>query len=154
MLTKEQILRELKMLIINETMWEEDHILKVHSSCDWDKPDTHIITDCVLESIRQRLQNASETQKEAILIVDLSKGVFPPLGQVLKIAKNFVTMRSLIVSGLECTIIYADTEEKRQWIDRVLMVYTPAKPVHVVRSREDVRRMVGNYRNIAVEASA
>ena len=142
------------MLVINEKLWDEDHILKVHSSSDWDKPDAYIITDCVLETIRERLRAAKEAQKEAILIVDLSKGAFPPWSQVLKIAKNFVMMRDLIVTGLECTVIYADTDEKQQWIDRVLMIYTPAKPVHVVRTRDDIFRIVEGCRRDIVKATA
>ena len=139
------------MLVINETLWDKDHILKVYSSCDWDKPDAYIITDCVLETIRERLLLAKD--KQAILIVDLSKGEFPPWSQVLKIAKNFVLMRDLIVSGLECTIIYANTDEKKQWIDRVLMIYAPAKPVHVVRSKDDILQVIEDCRNISTKAA-
>ena len=146
------MLCELKMLVINETLWDEDHILKVHSSYDWDKPDAYIITDCVLETIREKFLDA--TDKQAILIVDLSKGEFPPWSQVLKIAKSFMLMRDAIVSGLECTIIYADTNEKKQWVDRVLMIYAPAKPVHVVGTKTGILDLIGDCRDRGVEATA
>ena len=137
------------MLIPNETLWETDRILKIEGSDAWDNKDSPVITDCVLKMIKSHLEEATVAGEEAILIIDLSKGVFPPWTQVLKIAKFFVVMRSLIVSGLACTVLYASTPDQKTWSDRVLALYTPAKPVHVVSSKKGMREVISGYRQLA-----
>jgi len=134
------------MLIIKEQLWKSHQILKLHSSCLWNKPDAYIITDCVLNKVKSYLQEATDTSKEAILIIDLSKGEFPPWFQVLKMAKFFVMMRNLILSGLTCTVIYAKTENQKIWVDRLLSLYTPAKPTHVVRTKIKIKETISHYR--------
>ena len=142
------------MLILNDDLWRSDHIIKVSGSARWGSPDSPIMTQCVLDQIKAFLVEATETQKKAILIIDLSRGDFPPWWQALKIAKFFVNMKELIISGLACTIIYTTTNQQRTWIGRIFLLYEPARPVHVVETKKEVLSYVSRARNQAVEVSA
>ena len=134
------------MLVLNDDIWRTDHILKVAASTQWSSPDSPIMTQCVLDQVKAFLREATETGKKAILIIDLSRGDFPPWWQALKIAKFFVSMKDLILTGLMCTIIYTTTEQQRTWIGRIFMLYAPARPVHIVESKKAIRDRIARSR--------
>jgi len=135
------------MLIINTDLWSDHRIVKVRSSSQakWEKPDSAVITQCILNQIKGYLAEVNESQEKMVLIVDLSKGSFPPWMQALTIARFFVSMKSLLVGGLAFTLIYAVTEEQKTWINRILMVYTPARPVHIVESKDEIRQKLNEH---------
>ena len=134
------------MLVLNDNIWQSDHILKVSGSTRWGSPDSPVLTQCVLDQVKASLQEATRTGKGAILLIDLSQGEFPPWWQALKIAKFFVSMKNLILSGLICTVIYTTTEHQRTWIDRIFMLYSPARPVHIVKTKKAVREHIARSR--------
>lgn len=134
------------MLILNTDMWKSDYILKMYSSTSWNKPDAGILTQCALIQVKDCLQEVTSLGKEMILIVDLSKGEFPPWMQSLSIAKFFMGIKSLIKSGMAFTIIYASTKDQEKWIKRILSVYTPAKPVEMVTSKKDIVAKITEHR--------
>jgi hypothetical protein len=103
--------------------------------------------------VKTHLEEASLAGDGLILIIDLTCGDFPPWTQVLRIVKFFVTMRSLLISGLTCTVIYANTSNQKTWLDRVLNLYSHARPVHVVETKESIKDIVASYRK-PVEARA
>ena len=133
------------MLIPNETLWPSDRIFMVQNTSKWDD-DSSVMTECVLKMIRARFEESSSDRGDAILIIDLGDGEFPPWGQVLQIVKFFITMQSLLISGLTCTVIHASTEGQKTWIGRVLSLYKPAKPVHVVENKAMIKDTVSEYR--------
>ncbi len=141
------------MLIPNDKLWESDRILMVQNTTDWEKGDASVMTDCALNMVKTHLEEASLAGDGLILIIDLTCGDFPPWTQVLRIVKFFVTMRSLLISGLTCTVIYANTSNQKTWIDRVLNLYSHARPVHVVETKESIKDIVAGYRK-PVEAHA
>ena len=130
------------MLLLNSDLWETDFILKIQSSSKWDSPDSSILTNCILEQIKSLLRETADTENEGILIIDLSHGNFPPWREALKIAQFFSKIRNLIVNSLNCTIIYAPTKKQRKWMRRILMLYTPAKPVYIVKTKKEIRQYI------------
>ena len=138
------------MLVLTDKLWADSHIVKVHSSSeeDWNKPDSPLITRCVLDRIRSYMEEIkSGGGPPMILIIDLSKGCFPPWIQAIKIAKFFVSMKSLILASLEYTIIYSATEQQDIWLNRILTIYTPARPVHIVHSKKEIKQKILRERN-------
>ena len=130
------------MLILTETMWETDRILKVKSSAEWDKKDASLITRCVLERIKDCLKITQKTDKKMTIIIDLSHGDFPPWLEAIKIAKFFVSMKSLLQESLDFTVIYAPTATQQLWIGRILKLYTPARPVHMVKTVDELKNYI------------
>ena len=136
------------MLVLNADLWDDHRIIKVRSSskAKWDKPDSSLITQCVLSQIKEHLTEVEESNEKMILIIDLSKGSFPPWMQALSIARFFVALKSLLISSLAFTLIYAVTEDQKTWINRILMIYTPARPVHMVSTKGEIRNRINEYR--------
>ena len=134
------------MLILNQDLWSTHRIVKVSSSSQekWSQNDATIITQCVLEQIKAHLTEVKDTEEKMVLIVDLSKGSFPPWMQALRIAKFFVSMRSLLIASLDYTIMYVSTESQKIWINRILKIYTPARPVRIVEDKEKIKEMLRN----------
>lgn len=141
------------MLVLNTDLWKDHRIIKVRSSSEWHKPDAPLLTNCILEQVKSFLAEATKDDTKMILIIDLSKGDFPPWSQALKIAKFFVFHRSLILSGLAFSLIYAVNREQRTWINRILSIYTPAKPVHIVESKAQLKQMINGHREITTKVS-
>ena len=135
------------MLVLNSDLWSTHRIIKVRSSSKthWDKPDSSLITHCVLRQIKDYLEEVGKSAEKMILIIDLSKGIFPPWMQALSIAKFFVSLKTLLVKGLAFTLILACTDEQKIWINRILMIYTPARPVHIVESKDEIRQRINAH---------
>ena len=140
------------MLLIDTTLWESDHIIKLcsGSQSQWNSDDSSLITKCILEKIKSLLMEVNDNYSNMILIIDLSKGCFPPWIQALNIAKFFVCMKKLITKSLAFTIIYTVTEQQDLWINRILTIYTPARPLHVVHSKKEIKSRIEKYRNLIV----
>lgn len=138
------------MLILNTDLWSDHRIVKVRSGGekDWKKPDSAVITHCILNQIRELLTEVGKDDEKMILIIDLSKGSFPPWMQALTIAKFFVSLKTLLVKGLAFTLIYAITEQQKTWLNRILMIYTPARPVHMVESKDEIRSKINEYKGL------
>jgi len=99
----------------------------------------------VLRQIKDYLEEMGKSAEKMILIIDLSKGIFPPWMQALSIAKFFVSLKTLLVKGLAFTLILACTDEQKIWINRILMIYTPARPVHIVESKDGIRQRINAH---------
>ncbi len=140
------------MLIINTKLWNDHRIVKVRSGCkeDWCKPDSSVITQCILDKIRALLTEVSESEEKMILLIDLSKGSFPPWMQALTIAKFFVSLKDLLIKSLAFTLIYTVTDQQKTWLGRIFMIYTPARPVHMVESKEEIRHRINEYKGLVM----
>lgn len=138
------------MLIINTDLWKDHRIVKLRSGSeeDWGKPDSSVITQCILNQIKEFLTEVGESEEKMILIIDLSKGSFPPWMQAITIARFFVSMKDLLIQGLAFTLIYTVTEKQKTWLNRILMLYTPARPVHMVESKEEIREKINEYKGL------
>jgi len=134
------------MLVLTDKLWLDSHIIKVHSSTteDWDKPDSSIITKCVLEQIKSYMTDIKDVEccEPMIMIIDLSKGCFPPWMEALRIARFFVAMKSLILVSLDFTVIYVTTIKQETWLNRIFTMYTPARPVHIVHSKKEIKEKI------------
>lgn len=136
------------MLVMNTDLWKEHRIIKVYSETSevWAKPDSSIIAQCVLDNIKKKLEDMAKNSTEAILIIDLTKGSFPPWIQAIKIARFFVSLKNLIQSSLTCTIVYSTKPTHEMWVNRILKIYTPAKPLHITNNKDEIRKIIGKYR--------
>lgn len=138
------------MLILNTDMWNSHSIVKMYSSNKWCDIDSGIMTTCALKQIKSYLEEAISNEKEMILIIDLSKGDFPPWMQVLSIAKFFMSLKTLISKGMAFTLIYAINDTQKKWINRILNIYKPIKPVDMVYNKKDITAKIIQHKSITV----
>jgi len=138
------------MLILNTDLWGDHRIVKVRSGSkeEWDKPDSSVITQCILNQIKDLLVEVGESEEKMILIIDLSKGSFPPWMQAINIARFFVSLKALLLKGLAFTLILTVTEQQKTWLRRILMIYTPARPVQMVESKSEIREKINEYKGL------
>jgi hypothetical protein len=129
------------MIILNKDLWESDRILKLRSSENWEGNDVSIMLDCTLAELKSILQEC-ESSKRAIIIIDCNKGMVPPLYQISKIALFFVQMKPILIKYLDFTIIYSKKDDYKIWLDTVLKLYVPARPIHIARSKDDVKSLI------------
>ena len=134
------------MLILNEELWEKDRIIKISCSNIWEKNDTYIIVECVFKRLKELLIDANDTKREGILICDCNKGTFPPVSHAINIVSYMVSIKKYIENGLACTIIYAKSDEHIKFINNILKIYTPAKPVNIVSTKDDIKKKLVKFR--------
>ena len=129
------------MLILNEDLWDNDNILKFYCSNSWEKDDTFVMTQCALERMKKLLIESYYNDKEGILC-DCNKGEFPSMNQALQIVSYMVSIKEQLENGLAYTIVYAKSEENRNWVNSILKIYIPVKPVYVVSTKEEVKQIL------------
>jgi hypothetical protein len=130
------------MLILNEELWDDDNIIKFYCSDNWGKDDTFVLTQCALDRLKTLLIDCYDNNKEGILLCDCNKGVFPPMQQALQIVSFMVSIKEQIENGLSYTIVYAKSQENRNWVNSILKLYTPSKPVYIVSSKAEVKELL------------
>ena len=129
------------MIILNKDLWESDRILKLRSSENWEGKDVSVMLDCTLKEIKSILGEC-EPSKRAIFIIDCNKGMVPPLYQISKIALFFVKMKPILIKYLDFTIIYSKEDDYKIWLDTVLKLYVPARPINIARNKDDVKSLI------------
>jgi hypothetical protein len=124
------------MLCLNEKLLSSRGIIKLYCSNNWEKDDTNLIVNCILEKIREILLNS---EKEIIMFCDCTKGEFPPLTIAFNIVSTMVNMKEVLENKLKYTLIYCDSESQKNWLNSILKIYTPVKPVYIVSTEEEIK---------------
>ena len=126
------------MIVIGKELWDIDHIIKIHTT-EW-KSDSHLMTTCALEDLKNMLKEAGENNFKCVMLIDCTAGDFPPFFQACKIAKFFFSIRSIIKEGLDYTIMYIKNENHKKWVNRILSFYTPVRPVYIHNNKKDIKK--------------
>ena len=127
------------MFILSTKLWESDRIIKIHCSNNWSNTDTYILTECFLKSLKTLLEEAQNNHSKAFLLCDCTKGELPPWSYAIQIAKFMVGIRSILEGGLEMTIIYSQSQTHMDLINKILSIYTPARPIHIVKTKKEIK---------------
>ena len=56
-----------------------------------------------------------------------------------------VSIREILEDGLEMTIMYTQSQTHTDWINRILTIYTPARPVHLVQTKKEIKSLVKSH---------
>jgi len=128
------------MLILKDKLWEDNRILKIISSDNWTGKDTGIMLECVFQEIRNKLEEARNTERKGILILDSTKGEVPPLFYLGKIVSFLLGIKKLLQDGLQFTLLYSNRDSGfKTWVDIILKMYTPARPLFVVNTEDEIK---------------
>lgn len=130
------------MFILSTKLWDSNRILKIHCSDKWSNTDTYILTECFLKELKDLLTEAQNTQRPAFLLCDCTKGELPPWQFGIQVAKFMVGIRSIIEEGLEMTIMYTQSQSHQDWIKKILAIYTPARPIHLVQTKKEIKSLL------------
>ena len=130
------------MFILSKKLWNSDKIIKIHCTNKWSNTDTYILTECFLKELKELLIEAQNTNHPAFLLCDCTKGELPPWNFGLQVAKFMVGIKSIIEEGLEMTIMYTNSRTHQDWINKILTIYTPARPVHLVQTKKEISKLL------------
>lgn len=130
------------MLILSKKLWETDRIIKIHFTDNWTSNDTYIITDCILNELKELIIEAKNTKRPGYIICDCTKGEIPPFTLALKVAKFMAGIHDILVEGLVCTIMYVKLDAHKLWIDRIQQLVTPARPLYMVEHKKDIKKYI------------
>jgi len=135
------------MLILNTELWNSDNVAKIQCSENWSEKDSSLITTCVLEQIKNLLNEVITPEEQGVLLFDCTKGSFPPMTESMRIVKFMVSIKPEIEKGLNFSIVYVKSKINRDWINGILRIYRPVRPVHVVSSKEEVKKLLIDSKN-------
>ena len=142
------------MLILNTELWNSDNVAKIQCSENWSEKDSSLITTCVLEQIKNLLNEVITPEEQGVLLFDCTKGSFPPMTEAMRIVKFMVSIKPEIEKGLNFSIVYVKSKINRDWINGILRIYTPVRPVHVVSSKEEVKKLLIDSKNEKITSVA
>ena len=132
------------MLILNEDLWRNDKILKFYCGPKWETTESYMLSQCSLQRLKELLLECYKENKESILIYDCNIGEFPYITDALKVVYYMLSIKEELENGLKYTIIYAKSEQHKSWINSILNLYTPVKPVYIVSTKEEVQQLIIN----------
>lgn len=142
------------MLILQTELWNSDNVAKIQCSENWSEKDSSLITTCVLEQIKNLLNEVITPEEQGVLLFDCTKGSFPPMTEAMRIVKFMVSIKPEIEKGLNFSIVYVKSKINRDWINGILRIYTPVRPVHVVSSKEEVKKLLIDSKNEKITSVA
>tara|TARA_B100001094_G_C18157903_1_gene787566 strand:+ start:1463 stop:1897 length:435 start_codon:yes stop_codon:yes gene_type:complete len=142
------------MLILNTELWNSDNVAKIQCSENWSEKDSSLITTCVLEQIKNLLNEVITPEEQGVLLFDCTKGSFPPMTEAMRIVKFMVSIKPEIEKGLNFSIVYVKSKINRDWINGILRIYRPVRPVHVVSSKEEVKKLLIDSKNEKITSVA
>lgn len=128
------------MLILSNKLWETDRVIKIHFTDNWESADTYIITDCILNNLKELLIQAKNTKRPAYIICDCTKGETPPFALALRVAKFMAGIHDILVDGLVCSIMYVKLDAHKLWINRIQQLVTTARPLYMVEHKKDIKQ--------------
>ena len=130
------------MLLLNKDLWESDRILKVKCSENWEQDDTTILVDCALQEVKTLIEESAQKCKRCVLLLDCNKGEVPPMFQLGKMMSFLISIKSSIVAGVDFSMIYSKQDNYKHWLDIILQMYTPARPLHIVKNKESIKKLL------------
>jgi len=119
-------------------LFDKYKLLKMNSTSKWSEPDSAIITNCILNKFKHILEQCILQNEKIILLIDLNIGEFPPLFEALNIAKFFYSLNDILKKSLNYTIIYVKSSSKKAWIDNILKLYTPVRPLKFIQTSSEL----------------
>lgn len=142
------------MLILHTELWNSDNVAKIQCSENWSEKDSSLITTCVLDQIKKLLNDVSTQEEQGVLLFDCTKGSFPPMTEAMRIVKFMVSIKPQIQNGLKFSIVYVKSKTNRDWINGILKIYTPVRPVHVISTKEEVKKLLIDSKNEKITSVA
>ena len=133
------------LLVSNEKILDLD-IIHISCSKNWESNDTRVMVDCALIAVKETLKKLNNEGKKAVFLCECKIGTLPPPATVMQIVTFLLTSLSqLVESTLLCTVMNAKDKEQTFWLDQILKVYKPQKPLYIVYDDKDVEKNIKKH---------
>jgi hypothetical protein len=136
------------MLVLQKDLWEKDKILKVLSDDKWSEKDDIIISDCVLNELKDLLLECIERNIKCILILDCNKGEVPPIMYLTRCATFLLGIKDIIRDSVYFSIIYDKLNTSQNWIDIILKLYKPVTPLFRLNSKSQILKICSDKEKV------
>ncbi len=136
------------MLVLQKDLWEKDKILKVLSDDKWSEKDAIIISDCVLNELKDLLLECIESNIKCILILDCNKGEVPPIMYLTRCATFLLGIKDIIGDSVYFSIIYDKLNTSQNWIDIILKLYKPVRPLFRLNSKSQILKICSDKEKV------
>jgi hypothetical protein len=133
------------MLVLQKDLWEKDKILKVLSDDKWSEKDAIIISDCALNELKNLLL---ESNIKCILILDCNKGEVPPIMYLTRCAAFLLGIKDIIGDSVYFSIIYDKLNTSQNWIDIILKLYKPVRPLFRLNSKSQIFKICSDKEKV------
>ena len=133
------------MLVLQKDLWEKDKILKVLSDDKWSEKDAIIISDCALNELKNLLL---ESNIKCILILDCNKGEVPPIMYLTRCAAFLLGIKDIIGDSVYFSIIYDKLNTSQNWIDIILKLYKPVRPLFRLNSKSQIFKICSDKETV------
>ena len=133
------------MLVLQKDLWEKDKILKVLSDDKWSEKDAIIISDCALNELKNLLL---ECNIKCILILDCNKGEVPPIMYLTRCAAFLLGIKDIIGDSVYFSIIYDKLNTSQNWIDIILKLYKPVRPLFRLNSKSQIFKICSDKEKV------
>ena len=136
------------MLVLQKDLWEKDKILKVLSENRWSEKDAVIMSDCALNELKDLLLQCIESKIKCILILDCNKGEVPPILYLTRCATFLLGIKDIIKDSVYFSIIYDKSNTAQDWIDIVLKLYKPVRPLFRLNSKSQILKICSDKEKV------
>jgi len=136
------------MLVLQKDLWEKDKILKVLSDDKWSEKDAIIISDCALNELKNLLLECIESNIKCILILDCNKGEVPPIMYLTRCAAFLLGIKDIIGDSVYFSIIYDKLNTSQNWIDIILKLYKPVRPLFRLNSKSQILKICSDKEKV------
>jgi hypothetical protein len=137
------------MLVLQKELWHSDKILKILSTLDWEASDTEVMLNCVFAGIEELLQDAIKKNVKCVIILDCNRGNVPPIYYIGKCITFLLRIKKLIADCVYFTLIYdKDEDQQKKWVDIILKMYTPTRPIFSVNSRQQILKILSEKEKV------
>jgi|APSaa5957512535_1039671.scaffolds.fasta_scaffold160489_2 hypothetical protein len=130
------------MLQLKKELWETNKILKIKAHGNWNNPDVQQVTYNSLDEIESLLDECIEQELKCIWIIDCVKGDVPPFYYLGIMALRLVSLKEKLIKSLHFTLLYSINDSHETILNSLLAIYTPARPIHIVKSKEEIKNYV------------
>lgn len=136
------------MLVLQKDLWEKDKILKVLSDDKWSEKDAIIISDCALNELKNLLLECIESNIKCILILDCNKGEVPPIMYLTRCVAFLLGIKDIIGDSVYFSIIYDKLNTSQNWIDIILKLYKPVRPLFRLNSKSQILKICSDKEKV------
>ena len=135
------------MLFFTEKIIQGVDCMEISCTEKWDEKDTDVMVNCILIQIRTRFEEFKKKSKIIVAIWGDKKGTIPPWNYMLKIGTFMIGIKPLIDSVVHYNIILCVNKDQQFWMEKILGIYTPVKPVIMAKSENDIYKILDNIKN-------
>ena len=135
------------MIVIQDKLLKEKYILNVYCTDDWNSEISKVMLQGSLTQLKETLEQIVQENFRVKLFIDCTKGKLPSIQQGLKIAMFMKGIEGIIQNAVDFTVLYATTPIQQSFMEQILKIYTPVRPIVIAKSVDELKNTLRNGPN-------